>query len=129
MELIERVAARGTRILTEARVVDAAGSHLDLEGADGTTTRLEVGDFLIIAIGPAADEEGARVCAEAGIEYAIVGDAYKPGDFLSCLRDAWMVALSVDERFRNQRRLVGDRSALAEGVPFTTEVDSVPRSS
>jgi dimethylglycine catabolism A len=101
MELIERVAARGTRILTEARVVDAAGAHLDLEGADGTTTRLDVGDFLIIAIGPAADEEGARVCAEAGVEYAIVGDAYKPGDFLSCLRDAWMVGLSVDQRFRN----------------------------
>jgi hypothetical protein len=69
------------------------------------------------------------VCAEAGIEYAIVGDAYKPGDFLSCLRDAWMVALSVDERFRNPGRLVDDRSARAEGVPFETEMDSVPRSS
>jgi pyruvate/2-oxoglutarate dehydrogenase complex dihydrolipoamide dehydrogenase (E3) component len=103
MELIERVAARGTRILTEARVVDAAGSHLDLEGADGTTTRLEIGDFLIVAIGPAPDEEGPRVCAEAGVEYAVVGDAYQPGDFLTCLRDAWMVALSVDERLRSEQ--------------------------
>jgi hypothetical protein len=119
MELIERVAARGTRILTEARVVDAAGSHLDLEGADSTTTRLEVGDFLIIAIGPAADEEGARVCAEAGVEYAVVGDAYKPGDFLSCLRDAWMVGLSVDQRFRNAAPLVSDGGASADGVPLS----------
>ena len=99
MELIERVAARGTRILTEARIVDAAGSHLDLEGADGTTTRIEIGDFLVIAIGPAADEEGVAACAEAGVEYSVIGDAYRPGDFLTCLRDAWMVALSMDQRF------------------------------
>ena len=99
MELIERVAARGARILTEARVVNAAGSHLDLEGADGSATRLEIGDLLVIAIGPAPDEEGARICAEAGVEHAVIGDAYKPGDFLSCLRDAAMVALSVDRRF------------------------------
>lgn len=116
MELIERVAARGTRILTEARVVDAAASHLDLEGADGTTTRLEIGDFLIIAIGPAPDEEGARVCAEAGVPYAVVGDAYKPGDFLSCLRDAWMVGLSVDQRFRESchREECGDVAAIRQ---------------
>jgi hypothetical protein len=31
-----------------------------------------------------------------------VGDANKPGDFMSCLRDAWMVALSVDHRFRQE---------------------------
>jgi len=34
------------------------------------------------------------------VPYALVGDANKPGDFLTCLRDAWMVALSVDHRFR-----------------------------
>jgi len=30
----------------------------------------------------------------------VVGDAYRPGDFLTCLRDAWLTALSVDNRFR-----------------------------
>jgi pyruvate/2-oxoglutarate dehydrogenase complex dihydrolipoamide dehydrogenase (E3) component len=102
MELIERVAARGTRILTEARVVDATGAALELEGADGATTRLDIGGFLIVAIGPAPDKDAARACEEAGVPYALVGDANKPGDFLTCLRDAWMVALSVDHRFRNE---------------------------
>ena len=103
IELIDRVAARGARIMTGAGVIDAEGTHLELAGADGTTTRLEIGDFLINAIGPAADEEGARVCEAAGVPYVVVGDAYKPGDFLSCLRDAWMAALSVDHRFRSVR--------------------------
>jgi 2,4-dienoyl-CoA reductase-like NADH-dependent reductase (Old Yellow Enzyme family)/thioredoxin reductase len=105
MELIERLAARGTRILTEARVVGAAGTQLELEGADSAATTLDIGDFLVIAIGPAPDQEAARACEEAGVPYALVGDANKPGDFLTCLRDAWMVALSVDHRFRNEHEL------------------------
>jgi pyruvate/2-oxoglutarate dehydrogenase complex dihydrolipoamide dehydrogenase (E3) component len=100
MELIERIAARGTRILTETRVVDASGAALELEAADGATTSLDIGEFLILAIGPASDKEAARACEDAGVPHALVGDANKPGDFLTCLRDAWMVALSVDHRFR-----------------------------
>jgi dimethylglycine catabolism A len=99
IELIERVAARGARLLTGAKVLAAAGTHLDVERADGTVTRLDIGDYLIIAIGPARELDGERVCEEAGVEYALVGDAYRPGDFLSCLRDATMVALSIDRRF------------------------------
>ena len=101
MELIERVSARGARMITRARVADAAGTCLIIESTDGTPTRLEIGDFLIIATGPAADEEGVRACIEAGVEHVRIGDAYNPGDFLSCLRDAMMVALSIDHRFRS----------------------------
>ncbi|OGA46064.1 MAG: hypothetical protein A3G24_14515 [Betaproteobacteria bacterium RIFCSPLOWO2_12_FULL_62_13] len=102
MELIERVEARGTRILTRATVLDAEAGHLEVEGADGTTTRFDIGEFLIIAVSPAAEAQGARLCEEAGVPFAVVGDAWRPGDFLSCLRDAWMVALSVDHRFRDR---------------------------
>jgi pyruvate/2-oxoglutarate dehydrogenase complex dihydrolipoamide dehydrogenase (E3) component len=100
MELIERVAARGVRLLTECSVVEAAGTQLSLEAAGGETTSIEIGDFLIVAIGPAPDRQAALACEAAGVPYALVGDANKPGDFLTCLRDAWMVALSVDHRFR-----------------------------
>jgi dimethylglycine catabolism A len=99
MELIERVQERGARVLTQARVVAAVGAALDLEGADGAATRVEIGDYLVVAIGPAPERGAAAVCEEAGVPYALVGDANKPGDFLTCLRDAWMVALSVD-RYR-----------------------------
>jgi 2,4-dienoyl-CoA reductase-like NADH-dependent reductase (Old Yellow Enzyme family)/thioredoxin reductase len=103
MELIERVAARGTRIITEASVIGAQGTTLELSGADGTTTSLEIGDFLIVAIGPASDQEASRQCEAAGVPFAVVGDAYKPGDFLTCLRDASLTALAVDRRLRTCR--------------------------
>jgi hypothetical protein len=35
----------------------------------------------------------------AGIDYALAGDASRPGDFLTCIRDGWMIALSVETRF------------------------------
>jgi 2,4-dienoyl-CoA reductase-like NADH-dependent reductase (Old Yellow Enzyme family)/thioredoxin reductase len=100
IELIDRVSARGARIITGANVVGAAGGELDLEGSDGSTTRLAIGDFLIVAIGPVPDRDAVHECEAAGVPYAIIGDAWQPGDFLSCLRDAWMTALSVDHRFR-----------------------------
>jgi 2,4-dienoyl-CoA reductase-like NADH-dependent reductase (Old Yellow Enzyme family)/thioredoxin reductase len=100
MELIERVAARGTRIITGASVIGAQGTSLELSGAEGATAPLAIGDFLIVAIGPASDREASRQCETARVAYAVVGDAYKPGDFLSCLRDASMTALSVDRRLR-----------------------------
>jgi dimethylglycine catabolism A len=104
IELVERVAARGTRIMTGASVVSALENRLELQARDGETTKLDIGDFLIVAIGPAPDQEASRLCEAAGVPYAIVGDANKPGDFLSCLRDAWMTALSVDHRFRNSNQ-------------------------
>jgi dimethylglycine catabolism A len=97
MELIERVRSRGTRVLTQVRVIGAEGTTLELEAPDGTVTRIEIGEFLIVAIGPAPDREAAALCEEAGVPYALVGDANKPGDFLTCLRDAAMVALSISQ--------------------------------
>jgi len=103
MELLERIEARGTRLITRASVLGAQGRSLELQGADGATTAIDIGDTLAIAIGPAPDREGAALCEAAGLPYAVIGDAYRPGDFLSCLRDAWMVALSVDHRLRRAR--------------------------
>jgi hypothetical protein len=32
----------------------------------------------------------------AGIHYELAGDCYRPGDFLSCLRDGFLAGLAVD---------------------------------
>ena len=112
MELIERVEARGTRILTRASVLGAHGSRLDVESAEGAGVEVEIGAHLIVAIGPASDTEAARLCEEAGVQYAVIGDASRPGDFLTGLRDAWMVALSVDHR----RGAAAPAAAFKEGV-------------
>ena len=100
MELVERLAARGTQLLTRVKVDRAAGTTLTLRGDDGTIRDIDVGDALIFATGPAPVRDVVPLLEEAGVDYELAGDCYRPGDFLSCLRDGWLAALSVEHRFR-----------------------------
>ena len=100
MELVERLAARGTQLLTRVKVERAVGNTLTLRADDGTARDIDVGDALIFATGPAPVRDVVPLLEEAGVEFELAGDCYRPGDFLSCLRDGWLAALSVDHRFR-----------------------------
>ncbi len=100
MELVERLAARGAEMLTRVKVERAYGTTLAVRFDDGTTRDIVDGDALIFATGPAPVRDVVPLLEEAGIEYELAGDCYRPGDFLSCLRDGWLAALSVDHRFR-----------------------------
>ena len=104
MELVERLAARGTPMLTRVKVVRAAGITLtlreDSNTAHSTMHDIDVGDALIFATGPAPVRDVVPLLEAAGVDYELAGDCYRPGDFLSCLRDGWLVALSVTQRFR-----------------------------
>ena len=100
MELVERLAARGTQLLTRIKVERAVGTTLTLRADDGAVRDIDIGDALIFATGPAPVRDVVPLLEEAGVEYALAGDCYRPGDFLSCLRDGWLAALSVDHRFR-----------------------------
>jgi len=101
MELIDRLLARGTVILINAAVEKAHGTSLEVRAADGSQRSIVIGDCLVIATGPEPDRDMVPVLEETGVEYALAGDCNRPGDFLTCLRDAWMVALSIEDRFRN----------------------------
>jgi 2,4-dienoyl-CoA reductase-like NADH-dependent reductase (Old Yellow Enzyme family)/thioredoxin reductase len=100
MELVERLAARGTVMLTRVKVERAAGTKLTLLAHDGTSRDIEVGDALIFAAGPTPVRDVVPLLEEAGVDYELAGDCYRPGDFLSCLRDGSLAALSVGHRFR-----------------------------
>jgi len=100
MELIERVQAAGVQIVTQAQIIAATGHSLKFKTAAETATRaLEIGDVLMIATGPRPQRDAVELLEAAGIEYALAGDCYRPGDFLTAIRDASMVAFSVDHRF------------------------------
>ena len=99
MELLDRLKLRGTRILLNSKVVNAAGRTLDVQTGENTAQHLDIGDCLVVATGPAPELGAVAAVEQAGIPYALAGDCNQPGDFLSCLRDAWMVALSIDSRF------------------------------
>jgi 2,4-dienoyl-CoA reductase-like NADH-dependent reductase (Old Yellow Enzyme family)/thioredoxin reductase len=100
MELIERLEARGTELYINTQVLKADGTRLSVRAFNEEDATLDIGDCLMIAIGPVPNREVIPAIEETGVEYALAGDAYRPGDFLSCVRDAWMLALSVDERFK-----------------------------
>ena len=100
MELVDRLTERGTALLTRVRVERAAGTTLTLRRDEGSKREVEVGDALLFAAGPAPVRDVVPLLDEMGVDYELAGDCYRPGDFLSCLRDGMLAALSVDNRFR-----------------------------
>ena len=104
MELIERLESRGTKLYINTQVLKAEGTRLVVRAFNEEDANLELGDFLMIAIGPVPNRDVVPAVEEAGVEYALAGDAHRPGDFLTCVRDAWMLALSVDERFKAKEK-------------------------
>jgi 2,4-dienoyl-CoA reductase-like NADH-dependent reductase (Old Yellow Enzyme family)/NADPH-dependent 2,4-dienoyl-CoA reductase/sulfur reductase-like enzyme len=101
MELLDRLKLRGTLIMLNSTVVKAAGRTLEVRTGQDVSQRMDIGDCLVIATGPAPELGVVAAVEAAGVPYALAGDCNQPGDFLSCLRDAWMVALSIDSRFAN----------------------------
>jgi pyruvate/2-oxoglutarate dehydrogenase complex dihydrolipoamide dehydrogenase (E3) component len=98
MELLDRLRERGAQIFTHAKVEKAAATTIEFVGSDGLRDTIDIGDYLIIAIGPLPDRDVVPIVERSGVNHALVGDCSQPGDFLSCLRDAGMVALSIEQR-------------------------------
>lgn len=113
MELVERLAARGTQMFTRVKVERAAGTALTLGAEDGATRDIDIGDALVFATGPAPVRDVVPMLEETGVDYELAGDCYRPGDFLSCLRDGWLAALSVDHRFRRDNKQGGKSERVA----------------
>ena len=108
MELLDRLKARSAPILLNVKVEKAQGGALEYYSEDGIRRSIGIGDCLIVATGPEPDRDVVQAVEEAGVDYELAGDCHQPGDFLSCLRDAWMVALSVEHRFRNPTLSIAD---------------------
>ena len=95
-ELLERLEASGVRLVTRCRIQELAGRHLQVQIGQDAPTQLAIGQTLIFANGPRPDVDIVEVVESLGVPFARVGDCNVPGDFLSGIRDAWMVALSID---------------------------------
>ena len=95
-ELLERLAAAGIRVITDCRIEGVENAHLRVRIGDAPSTRLPVGSALVFATGPRPQRDVLAMVEASGIPHALVGDCNVPGDFLSGLRDAWMVGLAID---------------------------------
>jgi 2,4-dienoyl-CoA reductase-like NADH-dependent reductase (Old Yellow Enzyme family)/thioredoxin reductase len=96
-DVLARLEERAAVILTEAVIEGAHAGQLVLR-RHGNEIRIDPGDAVVIAIGPAPNREVVPIVEAAGIPYVLVGDCNEPGDFLTAIRDASMAALAVNHR-------------------------------
>jgi len=95
-ELLERIEAGGVRLVTQCRVLEVAGRHLRVQIGPAAPVDLPIGAALVFATGPRPNSDVIAAVEAAGVPFARVGDCNAPGDFLAAIRDAWMVALGID---------------------------------
>lgn len=113
-ELLDRLRERGVVTHAGLRVARIAGQRIDARNTQGDLESFVLGDVLIVAIGPQPHRPLVAELERAGIEHVLAGDCYRPGDFLSGIRDAWMVALSIETRFRSvsSEKMAPEKSGL-----------------
>ena len=97
-ELLERIAAAGVRVITQCRIESLSERHLTVKIGQAASKQLPIGQVLIFANGPRSNIDVVAAIEQAGAPYARVGDCHAPGDFLSAIRDGWMVALGIDQQ-------------------------------
>lgn len=69
----------------------------------GVRTPVEAGDLIIAAIGPVPNRDVVPEVERSGAPYVLAGDCNQIGDFMTAVRDGWMLALAVDMRLTNSR--------------------------
>lgn len=99
-ELIERLQDDGVNIITSCRIESLEARHCNLTLSEGQSSILDIGHFLIFATGPRPNLDVMEVVTQTGIAHTRIGDCNVPGDFLTGIRDAGMVAMSIDNYAR-----------------------------
>lgn len=97
-DILARLEARGTAIHTGTVVEGVVDGELLLRRPGEAAVRVAPGDAVIVAVGVEPDRDVLPVVSEAGAPYVLVGDCARPGDFLTAIRDASMVALAIGRR-------------------------------
>jgi 2,4-dienoyl-CoA reductase-like NADH-dependent reductase (Old Yellow Enzyme family)/thioredoxin reductase len=96
-DVLERLEQGGARVLVNAPVESVEDGTLWAK-IDGARTPVDAGDLIISAIGPIPNRDIIPEVERSGVPYALAGDCNQIGDFLSAVRDGWMLALGIDAR-------------------------------
>jgi 2,4-dienoyl-CoA reductase-like NADH-dependent reductase (Old Yellow Enzyme family)/thioredoxin reductase len=93
-DILYRLREVGTRIILDTVVDRLEADRLVLRSRTGTS-EIPRDPHLVVAIGPQPENSVTSLLDRLAIPYAVVGDALKPGDFMSAIRDGWMVGLAI----------------------------------
>jgi dimethylglycine catabolism A len=98
-DVLLRLRDANAQIITDAPVVSIEGDAiLCRSGQD--IVRHPAGDRIVLAIGSRPLREVSQLAEEAGVPWVLAGDCNNvPGDFLTAIRDASMIAWAAEDKF------------------------------
>ena len=98
-DVLLRLRDANAQIVTGAPVVSIEGDAiLCRSGQD--IVRYPAGDRIVLAIGSRPVRDASQLADEAGVPWVMAGDCNNvPGDFLTAIRDASMIAWAAEEKF------------------------------
>ena len=102
-DVLDRLDKGGASVLTNAPVESIDGDKVWVMH-DGKREAIDAGDMIIIAIGPLPDRDIVPEVERAGVQYVLAGDCNRIGDFMSAVRDGWMLATAIDLRLPASRQ-------------------------
>ena len=91
-DVLDRLEKGGARVLTNAPVECVEGDTV-WATVGGARTAIEAGDLIVSAIGPLPNRDIVPEVERSGAAYVLAGDCNQIGDFMTAIRDGWMLAL------------------------------------
>ena len=91
-DCLDRLEKGGARVLVNAPV-ESVADHTVWATVEGRRTAIDAGDLIISAIGPQPNRDVVPEVERAGVPHVLVGDCNQIGDFMTAIRDGWLVAL------------------------------------
>jgi NADPH-dependent 2,4-dienoyl-CoA reductase/sulfur reductase-like enzyme len=102
-DVLLRLREAKARIVTGTPVVAIEGDTILCRSGQGTV-RHPSGDIIVLAIGARPLRDVAQLADAAGVPWVMAGDCNNvPGDFLTAIRDASMIAWAAEDKFPTRR--------------------------
>jgi hypothetical protein len=99
-DVLDRLEKGGARVVANAPVESVEDDKI-WAMVGGVRTPIDAGDLIIAAIGPLPNRDIVPEVERSGVSYVLAGDCNEIGDFMTAVRDGWMLALVVDMRLTN----------------------------
>jgi len=93
-DVLDRLEKGGARVLANAPVESVDGDII-WAMLEGERTPIEAGELIIAAIGPVPNRDIVPEVERSGTPYVLAGDCNEIGDFMTAVRDGWMLALAM----------------------------------
>jgi 2,4-dienoyl-CoA reductase-like NADH-dependent reductase (Old Yellow Enzyme family)/thioredoxin reductase len=98
-DVLLRLRHAKAQIVTDAPVISIEGNAILCRSGQGIV-RHPAGDRIVLAIGSRPVREVSHLADEAGVPWVMAGDCNNvPGDFLTAIRDASMIAWAAEDKF------------------------------